>query len=52
MQQEEPFKKFTDYYAIVFARVVANKEEPMNFIGKLEINGNRNPSIDKDCKGQ
>ena len=48
----EPFKKFTDYYAILFVRVEATKEEPMTFIGKLEINGNRNPSIDKDYKGQ
>ena len=48
----EPFKKFTDYYAILFVRVEATKEEPMAFIGKLEINGNRNPSIDKDYKGQ
>ena len=48
----EPFKKFTDYYAIQFVRVVATKEEPMNFIGKLEINGNRNPEIDKDYRGQ
>ena len=48
----EPFKKFTDYYAILFVRVEATKEEPMTFIGKLEINGNRNPLIDKDYKGQ
>ena len=48
----EPFKKFEDYYAIVFVRVVATEEEPMTFIGKLEINGNRNPPIDGDYKGQ
>ena len=48
----EPFKKYTDYYAIQFVRVVATKEEPMNFIGTLEINGNRNPAIDSDYKGQ
>ena len=48
----EPFKKYTDYYAIQFVRVVATKEEPMNFIGTLEINGNRNPSIDSDFRGQ
>ena len=48
----EPFKKFTDYYAIIFVRVVATEEEPMNFIGTLEINGNRNPAIDADYKGQ
>ena len=47
----EPFKNFTDYYAIIFVRVVATKEEPMNFIGTLEINGNRNPSIDADFTG-
>ena len=48
----EPFKKYTDYYAIQFVRVVDTIEEPMNFIGTLEINGNRNPSIDSDFKGQ
>ena len=48
----EPFKKFKDYYAIIFVRVVATEEEPMNFIGTLEINGNRNPSIDADYEGQ
>ena len=48
----EPFKKYTDYYALHFVRVVATKEEPMIFIGKLEINGNRNPSIDADFRGQ
>ena len=47
----EPFKTYTDYYAISFVRVVATKEEPMNFIGTLEINGNRNPSIDADFTG-
>ena len=48
----EPFKKYTDYYALQFVRVEATEEEPMNFIGKLEINGNRNPSIDGDYRGQ
>jgi hypothetical protein len=48
----EPFKKYTDYYALQFVRVVATKEEPMNFIGKLEINGNRNPAIDANFRGQ
>ena len=47
----EPFKKYTDYYALEFVRVVATKEEPMNFIGKLEINGNRNPLIDANVTG-
>ena len=48
----EPFKKYTDYYAIQFVRVIATEEEPMNFIGTLEINGNRNPSIDNNYNGQ
>ena len=48
----EPFKKYTDYYALQFVRVVATEEEPMNFLGTLEINGNRNPSIDSDFRGQ
>ena len=48
----EPFKKYTDYYALQFVRVEATEEEPMVFIGKLEINGNRNPSIDADYRGQ
>lgn len=48
----EPFKKFTDYYAIIFVRVEATEEEPMIFIGTLEINGNRNPAIDANYKGQ
>ena len=41
----EPFKKYTDYYALQFVRVEATEEEPMNFIGKLEINGNRNHQL-------
>ena len=47
----EPFKKYTDYYALQFVRVVATEEEPMTFIGTLEINGNRNPEIDTNFKG-
>ena len=47
----EPFKKYTDYYALQFVRVVATEEEPMTFIGSLEINGNRNPEIDTNFKG-
>ena len=47
----EPFKKYTDYYALQFVRVVATEEEPMTFIGTIEINGNRNPEIDTNFKG-
>ena len=48
----EPFKRFPEYYALIFVRVEATEEEPMTFLGKLEINGNRNPLIDGDYPGQ